>query len=106
MEILHKISHTSFLQSNNSLCLLVSEENFLKIPAIEKQELPVETMFLSNQDEMRKSYRERSINDSCKISLYLAKWFQWRFLEKKYPKIASDRPTVGQSKQFLNLCLL
>jgi hypothetical protein len=28
MEILNRISHTSFLQSNNSLCLLVSEENF------------------------------------------------------------------------------
>ena len=28
MEILYMISHTSFMQSNNSLCLLVSEGRF------------------------------------------------------------------------------
>ena len=37
------------------------------------------TMFLSNQDEMRKSYKGPSIDTSCRISLYLAKRFhQWR----------------------------
>jgi len=40
------------------------------------------TMFLSDRDEMRKSYRGPSIDASCKILLYLAKWFQRRrFLE-------------------------
>jgi hypothetical protein len=38
-------------------------------------------MFLSYGDEMRQSYRGPSIDASCKILLYLAKWFQRRFLE-------------------------
>ena len=45
MEIVNRISHTSFLQSNNSLCLLVSEEKISKILANQKQELPMATMF-------------------------------------------------------------
>jgi ribosomal protein S10 len=45
------------------------------------------TMFLFNKEEMRKSYRETSIEDSCKILLYLAKWFQRRRLsEIKLPE--------------------
>jgi len=43
MEILYRISHTSFLQSNKSLCLLVSEKIF-QISANPKQELSVVTM--------------------------------------------------------------
>ena len=40
IEYLYRISHTSFLQSNNSLCILVS-----KISAIQVRELPMATMF-------------------------------------------------------------
>jgi hypothetical protein len=45
------------------------------------------TMFLSNPGEMRKSYRGPSIDASCKLLLYLVKWFQRkRFLEIDQPK--------------------
>jgi hypothetical protein len=51
------------------------------------------TMFLSNRDEMKKSYRKPYIDASCKNFLYLAKWF-WRkrFLEINQPetRIAYD----------------
>jgi hypothetical protein len=58
IELLYRTSQTSFLLSNNSLCLLVSEESiFFLISANQKQELHMSTMFLSNRDEMRKSYR-------------------------------------------------
>jgi hypothetical protein len=43
MEILYRIFHTPFLQSNNSLCLLVTEKIF-KISANQKQKLPMATM--------------------------------------------------------------
>jgi hypothetical protein len=42
MEILYGISYTSFLQSNNSLCLLVLGEDF---STNQKQELPMETIY-------------------------------------------------------------
>ena len=45
MEILYKISHTSLLQSKNSLCLLVSDEKIFSISINQKQELPMSTMF-------------------------------------------------------------
>jgi hypothetical protein len=88
MDILYRISHTPFLQSNNSLCLLVSEEKTLKISANQKQKLPMVTIFLgSNLDEMRKSYRGPSIDASCKILLYLAKLLKRRrFLEIDQPE--------------------
>ena len=38
-------SHTSFLLSNNSLCLLVSEENICLISASQRQEFPIAAMF-------------------------------------------------------------
>ena len=88
MDILYRISHTPFLQSNNSLCLLVSEEKTLKISANQKQKLPMVTIFFgSNLDEMRKSYRGPSIDASCKILLYLAKLLKRRrFLEIDQPE--------------------
>ena len=58
IELLYRTSQTSFLLSNNSLCFLVSEESiFFLISANQKQELHMLTMFLSNRDEMRESYR-------------------------------------------------
>jgi hypothetical protein len=54
----------------------------IKISANQKQELPMATMFLSNTNETRKSYRGPSIDASCKMLLYLAKVFQRkRFLQ-------------------------
>jgi hypothetical protein len=44
-------------------------------------------MFLSNGDEMKKSYIGPWIYVSCKILLYLAKWFnRRRFLEIDQPE--------------------
>ena len=44
-------------------------------------------MFLSNPGEMRKSYKGPSIDASCKLLLYLVKWFQRRrFLEIDQPE--------------------
>ena len=75
-EIVYRISYTSFLQRNNLLCLRVSETRTV-----------MATMFLSNPGEMRKSYRGPSIDASCKLFLYLVKWFQRkRFLEIDQPK--------------------
>ena len=42
---IYRISHTSFLLSNNSLCLLVSEIFFFYTSVNQKQELPMATMF-------------------------------------------------------------
>jgi len=61
MEILYRISYTSFIESNNLLCLLVSEEKIVLVSANQKQEFPMATMFLSNGDEMKKSYIGPSI---------------------------------------------
>jgi hypothetical protein len=81
MTILYRISHTSFLQSNNLLCFLLSEEKISKISDNQKQELPMATMFFGPIG--MKSYR----GTSCKILLYLAKWFKRRrFLEIDQPE--------------------
>ena len=61
-------------------------EDFFVISANQKQELLMVIMFLSNRVEMRKSYRRPSIDASCKILLYLAMWFQRRFLEIDQPE--------------------
>jgi hypothetical protein len=58
MEILYRISHTSFLQSNNSLCPLVSEKIFL-ISANRNKNC---TCFCPIG---MKSYRRHSIDASC-----------------------------------------
>ena len=50
MEILYRISYTTFLQSNNSLCLLVSEEIFFNFSQSE-QELLMTTMFVVQWNE-------------------------------------------------------
>jgi hypothetical protein len=77
MEILYKISHTSILQSNNSLCFLVSEEIFLfYFSQSEKRTAHGYLVFCL--DEMRKSYRGTSIDASCKTLLNLSKRFQRR----------------------------
>jgi len=57
--------------------------NLFSTSADQKQDLPMVTMFFSsNRDEMGKCYRGPSIDASCQILLYLAKWFQGkRFLE-------------------------
>jgi hypothetical protein len=101
MDILYRISHTPFLQSNNSLCLLVSEEKTLKISANQKQKLPMVTIFLgSNLDEMRKSYRGPSIDASCKILLYLAKLLKRRrFLEIDQQELPMAVMLVNRSGQ-------
>ena len=85
--MLYSISHTSFLQSNNSLRLLVSEERLLKFQSIRNKNDPWRLCLLSNQDEMMKSYRRLSIDASCKSLLYLGKWLQRRrFLEIDKPE--------------------
>jgi hypothetical protein len=84
---LYRISHTSLLQSKNSLCLLVSEEKILKTSANQKQELPTSTMFLSNRDEMNNLYKGPSIYASYEVLVHLARWFQRRrFLEIDPPE--------------------
>jgi len=86
MEILYRISHTSFSQSSNSLCLLVSEKIFLNFSQSEARIAHGNHIFLFNQDDMRKVDREPSIDASCKLLHYLAKWFQRRFLEIDEPE--------------------
>ena len=86
MEILYRISHTSFSQSSNSLCLLVSEKIFLNFSQSETRIAHGNHIFLFNQDDMRKVDREPSMDASCKLLHYLAKWFQRRFLEIDEPE--------------------
>ena len=61
MEILYMISHKSFLQSSNSICLQVSEEKFFYITANKKQELPIATMFFVqsgwNEELLQKTFQ-------------------------------------------------
>ena len=79
MEILYRNSHTSFLQSNNLLCLLVSEE---KISQIRNKTCAWQPCFLFNRDEIRNLNRGPSIDVSNQVSVYLVKRFQRRcFLE-------------------------
>ena len=86
MNILYRISYTSFLQSNNSLCLLVFQIIFSP-QSIRNKNCPWRPCLLSNWDEMRKSYRGPSIDASCKMLLYLAKWFQRRFFRNQPTRI-------------------
>jgi hypothetical protein len=53
MEIVYRTFYTSFLQRNNSLCHLVSEENIFQISANQKQEFVHgdQICFGFNQDE-------------------------------------------------------
>ena len=78
IKTLNSISHTSFLQSNYSLCLLVSEEKSFSISANQKQLFAMATMFFVQMgwDEMTISDRRSSIDATCWISIYLAKQFQ------------------------------
>ena len=69
------VSHTSFLQSNSSLYLLVSE-NIFKISA--NQKLPMATMFFVQLIEMMKFYRGISIDASYKVLVHTAEQFQRR----------------------------
>jgi hypothetical protein len=78
MDILYKTSHTSFLQNNNSFCLLVSDKKFFLISANQTQELPMATLFFVQLGWYEKSHRIPSIYTACKISLYLVKRFQMR----------------------------
>ena len=70
------IFHTAFLQSSNSICLLVSEEKIFYITANQKQELPIATMFLSNQVEMRNLIEDlpQMLPVKCFRGEYLQKW--------------------------------
>ena len=72
MTIVCRISHTSFLQSNNALCLLVSGENNFYLQPIRNEVAHGDHVFFSNRDEMRK-------DAFYKMLLYLAKWFWRRF---------------------------
>jgi hypothetical protein len=54
--------------------------------ANQKKNCPWRACFLSNRDEMRKSYRGPSIDASCNISLYLAKDFlKWIKQKQELP---------------------
>jgi hypothetical protein len=102
MKIWYRISNTSFLQSNNSLCLLVSEEKIVfNISANQKQNCPWRPCFSSNWDKIRKSYRGPSIDASCKILLYLANLLQRRrFLKIDQPE--TRIAYVGMVAMFVN----
>jgi hypothetical protein len=83
--ILYRISHTSFLQSNNSLCLLVSEENiFLNFNQSETRIVNGDHGW-SIRDEMMKSRGGPSTDASYKMLLYLATWFQRRRFSRNWP---------------------
>jgi hypothetical protein len=48
MDILYRIPHALFLQSNNSLCLLVSEENIFYSNSVNREkDLPMVAMLFS-----------------------------------------------------------
>jgi hypothetical protein len=84
MEMLYRTSYTSFIQGINLLCLLVVPTMF----------------FLSNRDEIKKkSYREPSIDVSCKIPVHLAKWFRRRRL--KCEKLTDDGRQVMTRSHWL-----
>ena len=62
-------------------------ESFLNFSQSETRFAHVDHVFWSNRYEMRKCYRGLFIDASCKILLYLAKWFQGkRLLEIEQPE--------------------
>jgi len=74
IELLYRTSQTSFLLSNNSLCLLVSEESiFFKFQPIRNKNCTCRPCFY----QIRMKWGNH-IDASCKISVHLAKWFQRR----------------------------
>ena len=79
---LYRISTYHFYKVTIHCSSEFQRRKFVFISGNQKAELPIAIMFLSNRYEMRKSYRGPSIHASCKMLLYLIKWFQWRrFLE-------------------------
>ena len=91
--------HTSFLQSNNSLCLLVSDRRFFKLQPVRNKNCPCQPCFLSNWDEMRKSYRKSSTDASLtnfKITSYCAH-ISCMF-STKYDNFVKDLPYIIPTK--------
>ena len=67
--------------------LLISKENFFfKFQPIRNKNCSWRPYFVSNQNEIRISYRGPSIDASCKILLYLVSGFRSRFLEINQPE--------------------
>jgi hypothetical protein len=78
MDILYTISHTSSLQRNNSLCLLVWKD-FLNFNQSETRIAHDDHVFV------QLGWNEEILED-CQITLYLAKRFQRRILETDQPE--------------------
>jgi hypothetical protein len=77
MEILYRISHTSFLQSKQFIVhpIFRWDDCFFNFSQSETK--------IANRDNVFNSYL---IDASCKILLYLGKWFHRRFLEIDKPE--------------------
>ena len=89
MEILYRISHTSFPQSNNSLCLLVSEEKIFRNWPTRNKNCLWWPCLLTDRDNMSNLNRGPSIDVSYWVPVHLAQRFQWRFL--KYEKFRRQK---------------
>jgi hypothetical protein len=92
MEILYKIFHISFLQSNNSLCLIVSAEKIFKFQPIRNKNCPWWPCFCSIEMKSWGPF----IDVSCKILLFLA-----QVSEKSF----KNRPSRNKNC-LMQLCLL
>ena len=95
MDILYRISHIPFLPSNNSLCLLVSEENIFKS---QPRKCPCRSCFLSKQVEMRISCRGPAIDAYCKILIGLDK----QFLRRRNLEIDQTEKELPMAVMFVN----
>ena len=73
MAVVYRISHTSFLQRNNSLCPVDSDRKILLNFSQSEKKCPMSTMLLSIRDEMSNLYRGHSIDVSCQDSVHFAK---------------------------------
>ena len=88
MEILYRISKASFLQSNNSLCLLVSEEKiFFKFQPIEMRIVHDDHLFCPIGMKWGNLIDDLPIDASCFLPrlVHLTKRFQRRRFFRKWP---------------------
>ena len=102
METLYMTSHTTFLHSNNSLCLLVAEKIFFQFSANQKQELlGMECNSNTSNSEPSISYRySREVNvGKCNITTGLFGLDGMRKYYKGSDQFSNDHMTMRISLQ-------
>ena len=95
-QTLQRTFHRYFLSNFSSFGPAVSEKKIFQKSTNQKQEWPLEAMFVNGSGRNEHSLERPSIDASYQVSLHLAKGFQKRRL--KCEKLTNDRRQVMMAK--------